>query len=149
MSRISFDDIQVGDEIISARITVTESHIVGFAGITGDFNPLHMDDEFARENGFGCRIAHGMLGHSLSTGLRSKIDDWAILAFLETRRRFVGPILMGDTIHYRATVLETRPSQSKPDRGVVRVSMELVKQTGEVVQSGEDSFLVERLNEKG
>ena len=109
--RVSFEQIQVGDSFRSSRITVTESHIVAFAGLTGDFNPLHMDELAARENGFGCRIAHGMLGHSLSTGLRSAIDDLDIAAFLETRRRFVAPILAGDTVGYVAEVLECKPSR--------------------------------------
>lgn len=143
-SRTLFDDIENDVEILSSRVTVTESHIVTFAGLTGDFNPLHMDDEFARENGFGHRIAHGMLGHSMSTGLRSAIDDWEILAFLSTARSFVAPILIGDTIRYRAHVTNKRASSSKPDRGVVTVAMELVKQDGTVVQKGEDVFLVAR-----
>ena len=109
--RVSFEQIQVGDSFRSSRITVTESHIVAFAGLTGDFNTLHMDELAARENGFGCRIARGMLGHSLSTGLRSAIDDWDIAAFLETRRRFVAPILAGDTVGYVAEVLECKPSR--------------------------------------
>ena len=83
MTAIHLDDIKPGDRARSSRVTVTEAHIVWFAGLTGDFNPLHMDAEAAKANGFGRTIAHGMLTHSLSTGLRSTIDDWAILAFLE------------------------------------------------------------------
>ena len=140
--RVSFEQIQVGDSFRSSRITVTESNIVAFAGLTGDFNPLHMDELAARENGFGCRIAHGMLGHSLSTGLRSAIDDWDIAAFLETRRRFVAPILAGDTVGYVAEVLECKPSRSGKPFGVVRVAVRLVNQDGVTVQEGEDTFAV-------
>lgn len=138
---VEFDRIQLGERHVSSRITVTESHIVAFAGLTGDFNPLHMDEVAARENGYGQRIAHGMLGHSMSTGLRSGIDDWDIVAFMETRRRFVAPILAGDSIRYDAEVIELRPSRSKPF-GVVRVSILLRNQEGVIVQDGEDVFAV-------
>jgi len=140
--RITLATISPGDAHTSTRITVTEAHIVGFAGLTGDFNPLHMDDESARQGPFGRRIAHGMLSYSLSTGMRSPIDDWEILAFLETRRKFKGPVFIGDTIHYEAKVIEVRPSASKKDRGVVRVAMSLRKQDGSVVQEGEDVFSI-------
>ncbi|PWC54079.1 MaoC/PaaZ C-terminal domain-containing protein [Azospirillum sp. TSA6c] len=141
---IHLDDIEPGARALSSRVTVTEAHIVWFAGLTGDFNPLHMDAEAARANGFGRTIAHGMLTHSMSTGLRSAIDDWAILAFLETRRRFVGPVFAGDTIQYEAEVLEVRPSASKPDRGIVRVGITVRNQTGGTVQEGEDVFSIAR-----
>jgi len=144
--RVSVERITVGERYVSSRVTVTESHIVGFAGLTGDFNPLHMDEVAARENGFGRRIAHGMLGHSLSTGLRSPIDDWDIIAFMETRRRFTAPILAGDTVNYEAEVSEVRPSRSKPF-GVVRVSIRLKNQDGVVVQEGEDVFAVAKAEE--
>ncbi|MCG5239895.1 MaoC family dehydratase [Azospirillum doebereinerae] len=141
---IHLDDIEPGARALSTRVTVTEAHIVWFAGLTGDFNPLHMDAEAAKANGFGRTIAHGMLTHSMSTGLRSAIDDWAILAFLETRRRFVGPVFAGDTIQYEAEVLEVRPSASKPDRGIVRVGITVRNQSGGTVQEGEDVFSIGR-----
>ncbi|MBP2227832.1 acyl dehydratase [Azospirillum agricola] len=141
---VYLDDIEPGARALSTRVTVTEAHIVWFAGLTGDFNPLHMDAEAAKANGFGRTIAHGMLTHSMSTGLRSAIDDWAILAFLETRRRFVGPVFAGDTIQYEAEVLEVRPSASKPDRGIVRVGITVRNQSGGTVQEGEDVFSIGR-----
>ncbi|WP_108660046.1 MaoC family dehydratase [Acuticoccus kandeliae] len=144
MSTLYLDDIEPGAVYLSTRVTMTETHIVLFAGLTGDFNPLHMDAEAAKATPFGRPIAHGMLGHAMSTGMRSTVDDFAILAFLETRRRFVGPVMAGDTLQVEAEVLEVRPSASKPDRGVVRVAMRLKKQDGVTVQDGEDTFLVAR-----
>jgi 3-hydroxybutyryl-CoA dehydratase len=140
--RITLPAIAAGDTCTSSRVTVTEAHIVWFAGLTGDFNPLHMDAESAREGPFGQRIAHGMLSYAMSTGMRSRIDDWAILAFLETSRKFKGPVFAGDTLHYVAKVTEVRPSTSKKDRGIVRVAMALHKQDGSIVQEGEDVFSV-------
>lgn len=140
--RITLEAIAPEDTFTSTRVTLTEAHIVWFAGLTGDFNPLHMDEQGAREGPFGRRIAHGMLSYSMSTGMRSRIDDWEILAFVETSRRFKGPVFAGDTLHYVATVTETRPSTTKPDRGIVRVAMSLRNQDGSIVQEGEDVFSV-------
>lgn len=131
-----------GDHLESNRLTVTEAHIVQFAGLTGDFNPLHMDDTFARQGPFGQRIAHGMLSYSLSTGMRSAIDDWAILAFMETGRRFVAPVFPGDTLHYQAVVASVRRSRSNPSRGIVQVTLRLLNQNDQVVQEGTDTFAV-------
>lgn len=140
--RITLEAIAPGDTFNSSRVTLTEAHIVWFAGLTGDFNPLHMDEQGAREGPFGRRIAHGMLSYSMSTGMRSRIDDWEILAFMETSRRFKGPVFAGDTLHYVANVTEVRHSTTKQDRGIVRVAMSLRNQDGSVVQEGEDVFSV-------
>ena len=140
--RITLGAISPGDTFTSTRVTVTEAHIVWFAGLTGDFNPLHMDEEGAREGPFGRRIAHGMLSYSMSTGMRSRIDDWEILAFVETGRKFRAPVFAGDTLHYEATVTEVRPSATRKDRGIVKVAMSLRKQDGSMVQEGEDVFSV-------
>ncbi|KRB02810.1 MULTISPECIES: MaoC/PaaZ C-terminal domain-containing protein [Pseudomonas] len=137
-----FDDLVATQSLVSSRITLTEAHIVLFAGLSGDFNPIHMDEESARRGPFGRRIAHGMLAHSMSTGLRSSVDDWAIIAFLETHRRFVAPVFAGDTLHYVAEIEDLRKSNSNPSRGIVRVRLRLLNQSGEVVQEGEDVFAV-------
>jgi acyl dehydratase len=141
-STLYFDDLAATQSLVSSRITLTETHIVLFAGLTGDFNPLHMDEEAARQGAFGRRIAHGMLAHSMSTGLRSSIDDWAIIAFLETRRRFVAPVFAGDTLHYVAEIEDLRKSNSNPSCGIARVKLRLLNHNGEVVQEGEDVFAI-------
>ncbi len=143
MARICFDDIAVGQAYTTGRRTITDADIVNFAGLSGDFNPLHMDDVFAaEETPFGRRIAHGLLGLAVGDGLQCEMNDWYVLAFLETRRRFEGPIFPGDTIHAEYEVASTRRSESKPDRGAVVVDVRLVNQDGTVVQSGEDTVLV-------
>lgn len=146
--RLFFNDIAVGRTFSSARRTLTETDIVNFAGLSGDFNPLHVDEVFARSSPFGRRIAHGMCAWSIATGLRSEIDDWALLGFLSCDRRFLAPVFAGDTIAVRGTVVNKRPSQSKPDRGVVTAEVELVNQDGEVVQAGTESYMVERRETK-
>jgi acyl dehydratase len=143
--RIYFDDIDDGAEFASARRTITEADIVNFAGVTGDFNPLHMDELFATaETPFGRRVAHGVLGLAVGTGLHSQIERWQILAFLECRRRFLAPIFPGDTVHCAYRVAERKESRSKPDRGVITLEVRLVNQRGETVQEGENVLLVGR-----
>lgn len=143
MSRVYLEDIEPGLEIRTARRTVTEADIVAFAGLGGDYNPLHTDEIFAREETpFRGRIAHGLLITAIADGLRNPFDDWAHLAWLEVQRKFVGPTYPGDTIQAVRRVETVRRSRSRPDTGVVDIAIEVVKQDGEVVQSGRDVLLV-------
>jgi 3-hydroxybutyryl-CoA dehydratase len=140
---IGFDEIEEGRTYTTARRTITDADIVNFAGFSGDFNPLHVDEIFAKEaTPYGRRVAHGLVGLSIGTGLRSELDDWYVLGWLEVQRRFEGPVFAGDTIHIEAEVTSKRRSRSKPDRGIVVLAIKLVNQTGAVVQSGEDTVLM-------
>lgn len=138
------DDVSVGDTFTTVARTVTETDIVSFACLSGDFNPLHMDHEWARQGPFGRPIAHGLLSLAISSGLPSSLDQMVILAFLEETRKFKGPVYPGDTIRCTYTVSDVIPSSSKPDRGVVKLDVRLDNQRGESVQLGEDVLLVER-----
>ena len=138
------EDVSVGDTFTTVARTVTETDIVSFACLSGDFNPLHMDHEWARRGPFGRPIAHGLLSLSISSGLPSRLDQLALLAFLEETRKFKGPVFPGDTIRCVYTVSEVIPSSSKPERGVVKLDVRLDNQRGESVQLGEDVLLVER-----
>ena len=136
-------DIQAGRRFASARRTVTEGEMMGFAGVTGDFNPVHVDEVFAREESlFGRRIVHGPMVLAMCFGMRSERDDWKILALLETRRRFLAPVFPGDTVHARYEVTEVRPSESRPGTGVVTVAVEVRNERDEVVQEGVDVLVV-------
>jgi acyl dehydratase len=132
------EDFKVGEETVTPARTLTEADVVVFAGLSGDYNPIHTDAEFAAATPFGRRIAHGVLGLAVVTGLaaRTGMLDGTALAFLGIEDwKFSKPILLGDTVHVRMKVTEVRPS-SKPGSGVLRRRMELVNQRGEVVQSG-------------
>lgn len=143
MNAIYFEDISVGDRVVTARRTITEADIMAFAGVSGDFNPLHTDEVFARENTpYGRRIAHGVLGIAVTTGLRSEYDDWQVLAFMECNRRFVGPVFAQDTVHAEYEVTEARASKSRPGSNIVVLSVQLVNQDGDAVQTGTDVVLV-------
>jgi acyl dehydratase len=139
-----FDEIQVGEEYFSPGRTVTETDIVIFAGLSGDYNVLHTDAEFMKSSIFGERIAHGLLGLSISSGLLSRgMPPLAIIAFLEIRWKFKGPIKIGDTIKVRAKVVQKKET-SKPDRGIITVQRQILNQRGEVVQEGETELMVTR-----
>ena len=140
---VHFDEIAAGARFASARRTLTEADMMAFAGVTGDFNPVHTDAVFAREDGlFGARIVHGPLLLAMCFGLRSARDDWKILALVECRRRFVAPVFPGDTVHCRYTVQAVRASESRPGTGLVTVAVEVVKGREELVQDGIDVLIV-------
>lgn len=140
----TFEMIEVGAEFASAGRTITEADIVNFAGVTGDFYPLHMDDHWVRENtAFPSRIAHGLLVHSVGEGLRCpSIDTWKILAFVETQRKMMLPVLPGDRVQQNYRVASKKPSSKDPSRGVVEVEVAIVNQKGETVQAGYNRYIV-------
>ncbi|MGH7318271.1 MAG: MaoC/PaaZ C-terminal domain-containing protein [Candidatus Rokuibacteriota bacterium] len=140
-----FEDVQVGDEYVSPGRTVTEADIVAFAGLSGDYNVLHTDAEYMRTSIFGERIAHGLLGLAIQSGLgmRAMPRPFATLAFLGLRWRFKGPIKIGDTIKVRIKVTDKRET-SKPDRGIVVLQRSVTNQRGDVVQEGDTDVMVER-----
>jgi acyl dehydratase len=146
-----FEDVEVGFHFETASRTVTEADLVAFAGISGDFNPLHTDAVFAAQTMYGERIAHGALVLSLATGLRQRagIFDGTLLGLVEIRRwRFRAPVRIGDTIRVRNEVTELRPSP-KPDRGVMVQRVEVVNQADEVANDGELVLLLKRRGDPG
>lgn len=142
---IYFDDFSIGQEFISPARTVTEYDVMVFAGLSGDYNPLHTDVEFCKQTQWGKPLAHGMLGLSIATGLTSRMGlfDGTAIAFAGLSWKFTGPIFFGDTIHVRMVVKEKRET-SKKDRGVLIRDVELINQRGEVVQKGDFSLLMRR-----
>lgn len=141
------EDLTAGQLFVSAARTVTESDVVAFAGLSGDFNVIHTDAEFARSSVYGKRVVYGLLSMSIATGLldRLGIFSGSAIAMLGIADwRFTAPVFIGDTIHLELTILAVRPSQSRPDRGVVERRFELVNQHGTVVQAGRIDVLVRR-----
>jgi 3-hydroxybutyryl-CoA dehydratase len=139
---LGFHQLSEGDEWESPRRTITEADVVNFAGISGDFNPIHVDHEAARAGPFGKPVAHGLLGLAIASGLGShspKVDTLAFLAILEWQ--FREPILFGDTVHLISRV-ETLESKSRGRRGIVTWHKRLVNQHGKIVQEGRTQTLV-------
>ena len=133
-----FSEYEVGQEFVTGRRTVTEADVVAFAGLSGDFNPLHTDKVFAESTPFGQRIAHGMLVTSISTGLSQTLGifEGTTMGLLQQTFIYKAPTFFGDTIHLKMIVRETK-SFSKGGKGVVTFDAEIIKQDGTVVVQGE------------
>ena len=137
-----FDDFQVGDEWESPARTVTEADVVAFAGLSGDFNAIHVDHESARQGAFGRPVAHGLLGLAMSSGLSSHSPRVATLAFLAIERwNFLKPIGFGDTIRVLTRVESITP-KARNRRAEVIWLRRLINQSGETVQEGITRTLV-------
>lgn len=124
------------------RRTITETDVVNFAGLSGDYNPIHVDHEHARESPYRRPIAHGLLGLAVASGLSShapKVDTLAFLAILEWK--FLKPIVFGDTLRVitRVQAVETR---SRGRRGMVTWHKRIVNQAGVTIQEGLTQTLV-------
>jgi len=145
MSGLYWEEFEVGQVYETPARTVTEADVSAFAGLSGDYNPLHTDAEYCKGTPFGERIAHGLLGLAIVSGLKARLGimDGTALAFLGLNWNFKAPIRFGDTVRARITISDKRPT-SKPDRGVIVQSIELINQRGEVVQSGEHTLLMRR-----
>lgn len=131
-----FDEFRNGERFVSPRRTITQTDIINFACLSGDFNAPHVDMEFCRQQPYGELIAHGPLVFSVSAGLLCQlgINDGTIVAMLGVEEwRVLAPVKHGDTIHTVATVTDLRIT-SKGDKGVVSFLREIVNQRGEVVQ---------------
>ncbi len=145
---LTFDKFEVGAKYVSQARTVTEADVVTFAGVSGDFNPLHTNAEFGKKTPFGERIAHGMLVVSIATGMAqwSGIFEGTTLALMEQVIRYKGAVKFGDTVHLEQEVLKKKET-SKPDRGVVIFASRVLNQRDEVVVDGEWTLLMRRKSE--
>jgi acyl dehydratase len=142
----SWESFTVGDSVESERITVTEAHVVSWAGLTGDWVPLHVDAHYAATTTFGERVAHGPLTLALALGLitRTGIFGHAVVAWLGLDEvRLPMAVRFGDTIHVRADVVESRPT-SKPERGLAVLAYTVLNQREDVVMTFRSSFLLRR-----
>jgi 3-hydroxybutyryl-CoA dehydratase len=140
-----FEEFDVGQSITSVGRTVTEADVVAFAALSGDWNAIHTDAEFAAQHPFGQRVAHGLLCMSIASGLAMRLGflEGTALAFREIGNwKFSLPVFMGDTIHVRATVTETKP-MPRLGGGLVTLKVEILNQDDKVVQRGTWGVLVQ------
>lgn len=136
-----FEDLTIGDHYDTGHIVVTEAHIVGFAGLSGDFFDLHVDDTFARSHGFPARVAHGLLGLAMADGLKNRSSvRIVVIAALGWNWNFRGPIFAGDRIGV-TVVVHGKRLNSKADRGVLTLGFTVRNQRGEIVQEGETTLI--------
>lgn len=142
---LTFDQFTLGQVLTSPARTVTEADVVNFAGLSGDFNPLHIDETFARTTPFGGRIAHGMLVAALATGMANwlGIFEGTTLALMEQVIQYKGPVKLGDTVHLELRVAEKKET-SKPDRGVVVFETDVCNQDSRAVITGRWTLMMKR-----
>lgn len=142
-SLVYFEELTTGQQWTSPNRTVTESDVVQFASMTGDFDRLHVDHQYASNSRFGAPIAHGLLGVSWVAGLSSTAPAMATVALASIKEwNFLKPVYFGDTLHVITTVLDLSSAGRNAGRVVWRKS--LVNQRGEEVQAGVFESIVER-----
>lgn len=143
MGSLFLEDFEAGGEYITEARELTVADVLAFAEVSGDMNPLHLDDAYARRQGYRGRIAHGVLGLAVVTGLvnRSGLTRGTLLALLGVSWEFRRPVQPGDAVRARLRVLDSRRSR-RSARGVVRLKAEALNQWDEVVQEGVFTLLV-------
>ncbi len=138
-----FDDVEIGQEWDSMGRTVTEADIVNFAGLSGDFTPIHVDHEFAKTTPFHMPIAQGLLVFSIASGLGLMAPPMRTLAFVKVREwHFRGPVFIGDTIRLKTKVLE-KETRARGRRGRVVWQRTITNQDGKTVQEGVTETLIQ------
>ncbi len=133
-----FEEFEVGQRVTSPGRTVSESDIFTFAGLSGDYNQIHTDAEFSKNTPFGQRVAHGLLGLSIASGLamRTGVLEGTVLAFREILEwKFVKPVYIGDTVHVELEIKETK-AMPRVGGGLITISLDLKNQRGETTMKG-------------
>jgi len=146
-----FEEFQVGQRVVSAGRTITESDIVSFAGLSGDYNQIHTDSVYGQTTPFGQRVAHGLLGLAIASGLavRTGVLEGTVLAFREIDEwKFVKPIFIGDTIHVEIEVNETKALR-RIGGGAVVLMVNVLNQAGETTMKGAWTALIASMPEGG
>jgi acyl dehydratase len=139
-----FEEFEIGQQIITPARTITEGDIVSFAGLSGDYNQIHTDLEFATKTPFGKRVAHGLLGLSIVSGLamRTGVLEGTVIAFREINNwKFTSPVYIGDTIHAELNILETR-AIPRLGGGSLTIEIAVKNQRDEVTMKGTWTALV-------
>jgi acyl dehydratase len=139
-----FEEFQLGEKVTTQTRTVTDGDIMTFAALSGDDNRIHTDAEFSRTGPFGQRIAHGLLGLSIASGLlwQTGILDGTVIAFREVNEwKFIKPVFIGDVVHAELNVVEAK-ALPRIGAGSVVVGVELQNQAGDICMKGNWTLLV-------
>jgi acyl dehydratase len=133
-----FEEFQLAQKIITAGRTVTEADVVNFAGLSGDFNQMHVDEAYSQKTFFGRRVVHGLLVVSIASGLsvQTGVMEGTVIAFREISEwKFIKPVFFGDTVH---AVLEVREKKEmrRIGGGYISIDVDVINQNNEVVMKG-------------
>jgi 3-hydroxybutyryl-CoA dehydratase len=129
-------DIKVGDKFSNER-NVTDELIRAFAEVSGDYNPIHLDEEFAKKTRFGLRIAHGMLSGAFISAVLGREFEGKKIVYLSQTMRFIAPVFIGDTITTTGTVTRIRE-----EKGIVTLETICTNQNGEITVKGEAIVMI-------
>ena len=140
---VYFEEIALEQRMVTRGRTITESDLVSFAGLTGDYNPMHTDAEYMKTSAFGQRIAHGMLTLSYAVGQAYQLGfmERTVLAFRSLEMKFSLPVFIGDTLHVELVVREKKEAR-RMGGGWVTLDVKILNQDGKAVQSGEWVVLI-------
>jgi acyl dehydratase len=143
---LHFEDFELGQKLVTAARTVTEADIVNFAGLSGDFNQIHTDADYAARDTFGRRVAHGLLVQSIASGLavQSGIIEGTVLAFRELDCKFSLPTFIGDTIHVKVEITEKK-ALPRLGGGNINMKVSVINQNDKIVQRGNWVMLVKSI----
>ena len=133
-----FEEFEAGQKIISAGRTITEADIVNFAGLSGDYNQMHTDSEYSKDSPFNQRVAHGLLGVAIGSGLATQtgVMEGTVIAFREIKNwKFIKPMFIGDTIHVELDVKGTK-AMPRIGGGSVEIDLSVKNQASETVMRG-------------
>jgi 3-hydroxybutyryl-CoA dehydratase len=138
-----FEDLEPGQEVRTVGRTITETDLVTFAGLSGDHNPLHTDAVYAGQGPYGKRIAHGLLGLAVASGLVARLGlfERSIIAFRELTCKFRKPVFIGDTI-YAVVCVNSTKALPRVGGGMVELDVRVYNQEDDIVQSGTWKVLV-------
>lgn len=138
-----FEEIEIDKPMVTRGRTVTESDIVQFAALTGDYNPMHTNAEYMKTHPMGQRVAHGMLTLSYAVGQLYQLGfmERTVLAFRGLEMKFSLPVVIGDTTHVQLTVKEKK-EMKRLGGGIVSAEVKIINQHGKTVQSGTMELLL-------
>jgi len=138
-----FEEFEIGQKIGTAGRTVTEADVVRFAGLTGDFNQIHIDAVYAADSMFEQRVAHGMLVLSIAVGLATQtgIIDGTTLAFRDVNTKFKSPVFLGDTVRVEIEIVALK-ALARLGGGNVTMKYRVLNQRNETVMRGEWGMLI-------
>lgn len=138
-----YEEYMVGQKMVTRGRTVTEADLVNFAGLTGDYNPMHTNAEYAANSFLGQRVAHGMLALSYIVGQAYQLGflEKTVLSFRSVDMKFSAPVYIGDTIHGELTIAEKKDA-ARLGGGIVTIEVRIINQEGKAVQKGQWSALI-------
>ncbi len=138
-----FDEVELGQKFVTRGRTITETDIVQFAALTGDYNPMHTDAEYMKDHAMGQRVAHGMLTLSYAVGLMYQLGfmERTVVAFRGLEMKFSLPVFIGDTMHIEFTITDKKEMR-RLNSGVITAEVKIINQEGKTVQSGSMELLL-------